>query len=196
MTQTQAAITALDVLGTAEAGGAKAKIQTGSTVASVAALYASQAEKHRGFKGASAARRAASCQSVADLLARLSKDGPEATDGPVITSAVSDKQLEHAERVGLPSFVRGFKGWLAQAEGLRGESGIDGAALAAGIAAVRAKAEAGFPAGVYLDLQGTSGFGTAPIWQDVLLAALAVRIGMADDAEPRHLATARRIGLA
>ncbi|WP_430912187.1 hypothetical protein [Methylobacterium sp. sgz302541] len=115
---------------------------------------------------------------------------------PIITSATSDAQREEAERVGVPSFVRGFEGWLATTEAFQGQNDIDGAALASGIATIRAQAEAGFDAGIYLDLQGSRSPGGLPIWEEALLAALATHIGLAGDVDPGDLETARRIGLA
>ena len=91
---------------------------------------------------------------------------------PIITSATSDAQREEAEH-GLPAFVRSFEAWLATAEAFEDQDDIDGAALASGIAAIQARAEAGFDAATYLDLQGPRRPGGLPAWEEILLAALA-----------------------
>jgi hypothetical protein len=115
---------------------------------------------------------------------------------PIITSATSDAQREEAERSGLPWFVRSFEAWVATTEAFQDQDDIDGTALASGIAAIRARAEAGFDAATYLELQGTRGTGNSMIWEEVLLAALATHIGLAGDVDPGELEAARRIGLA
>ncbi|MGO1305679.1 MAG: hypothetical protein ACTMKV_12945, partial [Sphingomonas parapaucimobilis] len=131
----------------------------------------------------------------ARTLLTLSGDDPM-TFQPIITAARSDAQREEAERVGLPSFIRGFEIWLETAAAFQGQDDIDGAALTAGIAAIRARVEAGFDAAIYLELKGMRGPGSATIWEEVLLAAIAPHIGLADEVDPRDLEIARRLGLA
>ncbi|MGF3024081.1 hypothetical protein ACQVP2_14795 [Methylobacterium aquaticum] len=65
---------------------------------------------------------------------------------PIITSAASAAQRGEAERTGMSWFVRGFKAWRATTEAFRDRDDIVASALAAGTAAIRARAEAGFDA--------------------------------------------------
>lgn len=115
---------------------------------------------------------------------------------PIITAATSDQQREDAERIALPFFVTGFEGWLATSDAFADQDDIDADALASGIASIRACAEAGFDAGTYVELQGSRSPGGLTLWEEVLLAALATRIGLAEEVDPRDVETARRLGLA
>lgn len=111
---------------------------------------------------------------------------------PIITAATSDQQREDAERIALPFFVTGFEGWLATSDAFADQDDIDADASAS----IRACAEAGFDAGTYVELQGSRSPGGLTLWEEVLLAALATRIGLAEEVDPRDVETARRLGLA
>ncbi len=115
---------------------------------------------------------------------------------PIITGAASAAQREAAERVGLPCFTEAFADFLVLAQAFQDQDGIDAAALETGLAAIRARAVAGFEAGTYIELQGTPGSGSPNRWEDVLLAGLATHIGLEDESAPWDLETARRLGLA
>ena len=115
---------------------------------------------------------------------------------PIITEAASDQQRREAEGTGLPFFVTGFDGWLAASEAFADQDDIDPVALASGIAEIRARAEAGFDAATYLELKGTRSTSGLTVWEEVLLAALAARIGLDEEVDPADLDTARQLGLA
>lgn len=81
MTKLDAALAALDALGTDEAAGARASMlmtrkhdASVDAVEATRALFAAKAEQYRGYTGTSAARRAASYQAVADALIGLPGD--------------------------------------------------------------------------------------------------------------------------
>lgn len=115
---------------------------------------------------------------------------------PFITTATSHAQREAAERVGLPCFAEAFADFLVLAQAFQDQDDIDGAALEAGLAAIRARAGAGFDAGTYIELQGTRGSGSPNRWEDVLPAGLTTHIGLEDESAPWDLETALRLGLA
>lgn len=115
---------------------------------------------------------------------------------PIITTAASEQQREEAERVALPFFVTGYEGWLAASRAFANQDDIDPDALTSGVKAIHARVKAGFDAGTYLDLQGTHSPGGLTLWEEVLLAALATHIGLAEEVPPGDLDTARRLGLA
>ena len=115
---------------------------------------------------------------------------------PIITEATSDQQRNEAEETGLRFFVTGFDGWLAASGAFTDQDDIDPDALASGIAEIRARAEAGFDAATYLALQGTRSNSGLTVWEEVLLTAIAARIGLTEDVDPADLDTARRLGLA
>lgn len=115
---------------------------------------------------------------------------------PIITEAATDQRRKEAEDTGLPFLVTGLDGWLAASEAFADQDDIDPDALALGIAEIRARAEAGFDAATYLKLQGTRSTSGLTVWEEVLLAALAARIGLDEDVDPADLDTARRLGLA
>ncbi|MCF4130055.1 hypothetical protein [Methylobacterium sp. SyP6R] len=114
---------------------------------------------------------------------------------PIITTATSQAQREEAERSGLPWFVASFEVFLIAARAFHGQDDIDPAALISGIAEIRVRAAAGFTAETFLELQGRRSPGRLPIWEELLLAALATRIGLGDDVDTGEIETARRLGL-
>ncbi|KMO22820.1 hypothetical protein [Methylobacterium indicum] len=102
---------------------------------------------------------------------------------PIVTHTMTAALREEAEPVETPWFVRGFKAWFATAETFRDWDDINAAALAAGIAAVQAQAEAGFEDATYLEVQGRRSTGSTTIKEEVLLVTLTTRIGLADDVD-------------